>query len=63
MGLIYLYLLFIPIIVRLNERMGDLGRGKLEVFHPEEKTWQPACVTHWDSGSSANYICSQMGYM
>ena len=49
--------------VRLSERMGDIGKGKLEIFHPENQSWQPACVTHWDSGSSANYICSQMGYM
>ncbi|XP_069704892.1 uncharacterized protein [Periplaneta americana] len=48
--------------LRLSERMGDVGRGKLEIFQPEEQNWQPACVTHWDSGSSANYICSQMGY-
>jgi hypothetical protein len=60
--LIYLIPVFIPIIVRLNDSMGDVGRGRLEVLHAVERTWQPACVTHWDNGSSENDICSQMGY-
>ncbi|PSN50388.1 hypothetical protein C0J52_17035, partial [Blattella germanica] len=49
--------------VRLSDRMGDIGNGKLEIFHPADQNWKPACLTHWESGSSANYICSQMGYM
>ncbi|PNF19617.1 hypothetical protein B7P43_G03230 [Cryptotermes secundus] len=49
--------------LRLSERMGDVGRGRLQVFHPEEQNWQSACITHWDSGSFANHICSQMGYL
>ncbi|KDR23303.1 Transmembrane protease, serine 2 [Zootermopsis nevadensis] len=49
--------------LRLSERMGDVGEGMLEVYNPEEENWQPACFTHWHNGSSANYICSQLGYM
>ncbi|XP_067011230.2 atrial natriuretic peptide-converting enzyme [Anabrus simplex] len=47
--------------LRLSERMGDEGHGKLEVFHPELQDWKPACVTNWDQ-SSPRSICSLLGY-
>ena len=49
-------------VVRLQEKMGDVGRGLLQVFSPETDEWVPACVSNWDNKYSAQAICSLMGY-
>ncbi|KAL0267676.1 UNVERIFIED_CONTAM: hypothetical protein PYX00_009871 [Menopon gallinae] len=48
--------------IRLQEKMGDVGRGLLQVFSPETDEWLPACVSNWDNKNSAQAICSLMGY-
>ncbi|KAK6618238.1 hypothetical protein RUM44_002689 [Polyplax serrata] len=48
--------------IRLQEKMGDIGRGLLQVFSPETDEWVPACVSNWDNKYSAQAICSLMGY-
>lgn len=43
--------------------MGDVGSGKLEVFHPKTKEWRPACAeADWNKRESPRYICRNMGY-
>lgn len=42
--------------------MGDVGSGKIEVFHPDKKEWRAACVQNWQKESSAQAVCSIMGY-
>lgn len=53
---------FFSILVRLSERMGDEGKGKLEVFQPSLQSWKPACMTSWDPLTSPKAICSMLGY-
>lgn len=53
---------FFSILVRLSERMGDEGKGKLEVFQPALQSWKPACMTSWDPHTSPKAICSMLGY-
>ncbi|XP_063218704.1 atrial natriuretic peptide-converting enzyme-like [Bacillus rossius redtenbacheri] len=48
--------------IRLSERMGDIGYGQLHVFHAERQMWQPACLKTWDNGTSAQTLCSILGY-
>ncbi|KAE8745902.1 hypothetical protein FOCC_FOCC007420 [Frankliniella occidentalis] len=48
--------------IRLSESMGDVGSGKIEVFHPDKKEWRAACVQNWQKESSAQAVCSIMGY-
>ena len=47
--------------VRLSQRNGDVGEGRLEVYHAEMGKFMPACIPYWDS-SSAKTICSMLGY-
>jgi hypothetical protein len=56
------YLKFTLVIVRLSERMGDVGQGAVELFDPVKQNWKPACVTSRNS-ELAEEICSLLGYM
>ncbi|XP_024083627.1 atrial natriuretic peptide-converting enzyme isoform X2 [Cimex lectularius] len=47
--------------MRLSERMGDEGHGKLEIFQPDLQSWRPACVSNW-ADLSAKAICNFLGY-
>ncbi|KAF6214052.1 hypothetical protein GE061_011783 [Apolygus lucorum] len=50
--------------LRLSDRMGDDGYGKLEVFQPELQSWRPACVKdmkNWGP-ESPKAICTSLGY-
>ncbi|KAK9306878.1 hypothetical protein QLX08_002524 [Tetragonisca angustula] len=47
--------------LRLSQRNGDMGEGRLEVYHAEMGKFMPACIPYWDS-SSAKTICSMLGY-
>ncbi|XP_015120574.1 atrial natriuretic peptide-converting enzyme [Diachasma alloeum] len=47
--------------LRLSERNGDFGKGRLQVYHAENRTFIPACITHWES-TSAQAICRLLGY-
>ncbi|KAG7205357.1 hypothetical protein KM043_007357 [Ampulex compressa] len=47
--------------LRLSQRNGDIGEGRLEVYHAEMGKFMPACISHWESGS-AKAICSMLGY-
>ncbi|KAK1127010.1 hypothetical protein K0M31_004624 [Melipona bicolor] len=47
--------------VRLSQRNGDVGEGRLEVYHAEMGKFMPACIPYWDS-STAETICSMLGY-
>ncbi|CAG9759817.1 unnamed protein product [Ceutorhynchus assimilis] len=47
--------------LRLSDRNGDEGRGRLEVFRPDQEKWVPACITQWDEHLSKN-ICFLLGY-
>lgn len=42
--------------------MGDKGLGRVEVYHPEKQAWLPGCITNWDNGSMAQYVCKMLGY-
>lgn len=50
------------ITVRLSERNGDLGRGRLEIYKTDKKQWTPACVSNWDAATSPSTVCSMLGY-
>ncbi|XP_051156436.1 uncharacterized protein LOC127278666 isoform X2 [Leptopilina boulardi] len=47
--------------LRLSEENGDIGKGRLEVYHAAEGTFLPACIKHWNP-NSAQIICSLLGY-
>ncbi|KAG6796821.1 hypothetical protein HZU73_07807 [Apis mellifera caucasica] len=47
--------------LRLSQRNGDKGEGRLEVYHAEMGKFMPACIPYWDS-NSAKTICSMLGY-
>ncbi|XP_048507998.1 atrial natriuretic peptide-converting enzyme [Athalia rosae] len=48
--------------LRLSERNGDIGRGRLEIYHAENGDFSPACVRNWDATTSPHQICSFLGY-
>lgn len=48
--------------VRLSERNGDMGKGVLEVYKPNEQEWSPACVKNWDRSVSPTAVCAMLGY-
>ncbi|XP_076228713.1 uncharacterized protein LOC116431886 isoform X2 [Nomia melanderi] len=47
--------------LRLSQKNGDVGEGRLEVFHAEVGKFMPACISHWEP-NSAKTICSMLGY-
>ncbi|XP_046620350.1 atrial natriuretic peptide-converting enzyme-like isoform X1 [Neodiprion virginianus] len=48
--------------LRLSERNGDIGKGRLEIYHAENGNFSPACVMNWDAETSPHQICSYLGY-
>jgi len=47
--------------VKLSQRNGDVGEGRLEVYHAEMGKFMPACVSHWES-TSPQEVCAMLGY-
>ncbi|XP_076684868.1 uncharacterized protein LOC143377485 [Andrena cerasifolii] len=47
--------------LKLSLRNGDVGEGRLEVYHAEMGKFMPACISHWEQ-NSAKTICSMLGY-
>ncbi|XP_034183521.1 uncharacterized protein LOC117605855 [Osmia lignaria lignaria] len=47
--------------LKLSKRNGDMGEGRLEVYHAEMGKFMPACISHWEP-NSAKTICSMLGY-
>ncbi|XP_008211465.1 atrial natriuretic peptide-converting enzyme isoform X2 [Nasonia vitripennis] len=47
--------------LRLSERNGDVGRGRLEVYHARKGKFIPACIAHW-TPSRAKSMCALLGY-
>lgn len=47
--------------VRLNPKQGDIGKGRLEVYHAEMGRYMPACVSN-SYLMSADQICNMIGY-
>lgn len=52
------YILF---LVKLSQRNGDIGEGRLEVYHAEMGKFMSACISHWES-TSPQEICAMLGY-
>ncbi|BES92710.1 serine protease [Nesidiocoris tenuis] len=50
--------------LRLSDRMGDEGFGKLEVFQPDLQSWRPACVKDMNNWGpeSPKAVCNSLGY-
>lgn len=48
--------------MRLSESNGDVARGQLQLFKPQEQKWQPACISHWDVNTSPGVVCGMLGY-
>lgn len=48
--------------MRLSDRYGDIGKGTLEVWKPQEKLWVPACVNQWEQSTSPTEVCTMLGY-
>lgn len=53
--------IFSRLPVRLGNRNGDVGEGRLEVYHAEMGRYMPACVSNWKLMSS-EAICAKLGY-
>lgn len=47
--------------VKLSQKNGDVGVGRLEVYHAEKGQFMPACISHWKE-TSAKTICAMLGY-
>ncbi|XP_014216293.1 atrial natriuretic peptide-converting enzyme-like [Copidosoma floridanum] len=47
--------------LRLSSRNGDIGTGRLEVYHAKKGKFMPACVANWRE-SLPKEICSRLGY-
>ncbi|KAL0114337.1 hypothetical protein PUN28_011533 [Cardiocondyla obscurior] len=47
--------------LKLSQRNGDIGEGRLEVYHAEMGKFMPACISHWNSTSSRE-VCAMLGY-
>lgn len=48
-------------LVKLSQRNGDVGEGRLEVYHAEMGKFMPACVSHWEL-TSPQEVCAMLGY-
>ncbi|XP_032685944.1 uncharacterized protein LOC116851037 isoform X2 [Odontomachus brunneus] len=48
--------------LKLSQKNGDIGVGRLEVYHAEKGQFMPACISHWEE-TSAQTICAMLGYM
>ncbi|XP_019765483.1 atrial natriuretic peptide-converting enzyme isoform X2 [Dendroctonus ponderosae] len=49
--------------LRLSERNGDEGVGRLEVFRPEKQNWVQACLSAKKDYSMYNTLCNKLGYL
>jgi len=49
-------------LVKLSHRNGDVGEGRLEVYHAEMGKFMPACVSHWEPTTSPQEVCAMLGY-
>ncbi|XP_012537238.2 uncharacterized protein LOC105837206 isoform X1 [Monomorium pharaonis] len=47
--------------LKLSQRNGDVGEGRLEVYHAEMGKFMPACASHWES-TSPQEVCAMLGY-
>ncbi|KAK0171613.1 hypothetical protein PV328_005044 [Microctonus aethiopoides] len=47
--------------LRLSERNGDIGKGRLQVYNARNNTFVSACIANWQT-SSAQATCSLLGY-
>ncbi|XP_025270509.1 uncharacterized protein LOC105249312 isoform X1 [Camponotus floridanus] len=47
--------------MRLSNRNGDIGEGRLEVYHAEMGRYMPACIAN-SKLTSAEKICAMLGY-
>ncbi|RZF46289.1 hypothetical protein LSTR_LSTR012000 [Laodelphax striatellus] len=49
--------------IRLSDKMGNEGKGKVEVFQPELQSWRPACFfSSLQHTSISKSICTLLGY-
>ncbi|XP_077279868.1 uncharacterized protein LOC143907164 [Temnothorax americanus] len=48
--------------LKLSEKNGDVGEGRLEVYHAEMGKFMPACVSHWEATTSPQEVCAMLGY-
>ncbi|KYN04551.1 Atrial natriuretic peptide-converting enzyme, partial [Cyphomyrmex costatus] len=48
--------------LKLSHRNGDVGEGRLEVYHAEMGKFMPACVSHWEPTTSPQEVCAMLGY-
>ena len=54
--------IIIIFLVRLSERMGDVGHGQVEIYSPQKRQWLPACADTWDEKDMSTAICEKLGY-
>ncbi|XP_043284206.1 atrial natriuretic peptide-converting enzyme isoform X2 [Venturia canescens] len=47
--------------LRLSDRNGDIGKGRLQIYHAENGSFIPACIANWED-TSARAICKLLGY-
>ncbi|XP_039290247.1 atrial natriuretic peptide-converting enzyme isoform X1 [Nilaparvata lugens] len=49
--------------IRLSDKMGNEGKGKVELFQPELQSWRPACFfSSLQHTSISKSICTLLGY-
>ncbi|KAL1465624.1 hypothetical protein WDU94_005178 [Cyamophila willieti] len=48
--------------LQLSGMMGDVGKGVLELYRPEHKTFHTSCITKWDLINAPKAICERLGY-
>lgn len=47
--------------VKLSQTNGDVGEGRLEVYHAEMGKFMPACASNWNLKLSKE-VCAMLGY-
>lgn len=60
--IIYLFQIDLISPVQLSGLMGDVAKGVLELYRPEDKTFHTSCITLWDPDDSPRAICARLGY-
>lgn len=48
--------------VTLSESMSINGHGKLQVWNPTHKTWNPVCGENWAVPAESEQVCKMLGY-
>lgn len=46
----------------LSESMSINGHGKLQVWNPTHKTWNPVCGENWAVPAESEQVCKMLGY-